>query len=930
MMRNLLYCFFLCWGLPFLIRAGNPVITNYTRADYGAGNKNWSVGEDERGMMYFGNDAGLLEFDGVEWRLNKHPKAEVVRSVLAASHRKIYTGGYEEFGYWERGADDRLTYVSLSVRLPAGTLRNDDIWRIAACGGRVYFQSFGGIFFYCEQTGEVAKIPSDRNFHFLMQAGGELWVQELYGALFRVEGDRLSEIPGSGLFASTEVKAVLPFGEHYLIVTSQRGLYVYDGTAFSLWNSDERLTGSEINCAVRSRDGAYCIGTLLDGIYMLDAAGRIVDHLYADLYIRNNTVLSLFEDSRGMLWAALDQGIACIRRLPGLDCYTDPSGKTGSVYAAALYGGKLFIGTNQGLFYTEPGDSGDIRFVPHELRMIPAVKGQVWCLKVIDDRLYCGFNTGLRVIDSLLNVRDPYPIGAGVFSVLKSGPYLLAATYTSLKIVDTRTAERVLDAIPEPLTNVQIDHLNNIWLEHMNKGVYRCRLSDDMRRMVSTEYYGENCGLPYKLRLFKIGGRIVLLGGNAFYTYDDIEGKIKPYEPLRTCLGELAEIRNVSGIDKNRFWAVGDNVLYRVVNDGSRNRIEEKYDVGGYGMSLVPRFEKIVRLTDTTDLVCLDNGFLICPSRGRRTAAPVLRSPYIRSLTARRGDGSVLVSSDSTRFNVPASCDAVTIGFASPDVLSHPVSFQYKLGGAGEWSEPQKVNRVVYERLPAGEYAFLLRTIDNLGNVSETAERRFRILAPWYRTAWAYGGCLLLFLLAVQLARRQALRRYRKKHWLKVRLREAKRLSRMNARLQDRIREKDAELLSQTSFIIQRNELILKMKEEIEDFYRKHDSKALAPLFFKINKLFNTNLDAEEDWKMFLIKFEEKHAGFFKQLKTAYPQLTANDLKLCACLKLNLDSKSIAALMNVSVRSVENGRYRLRKKIGIAPSENLNDFFLKF
>ena len=97
---------------------------------------------------------------------------------------------------------------------------------------------------------------------------------------------------------------------------------------------------------------------------------------------------------------------------------------------------------------------------------------------------------------------------------------------------------------------------------------------------------------------------------------------------------------------------------------------------------------------------------------------------------------------------------------------------------------------------------------------------------------------------------------------------------------------------AQTSFVIQRNELITQMKDEIEEFYRTHNNKALAPLFHKINMLFNNNLDTEEDWKMFLIKFEEKHTGFFKQLKMLYPQLTANDLKLCACLKLNLDSKS--------------------------------------
>ena len=127
------------------------------------------------------------------------------------------------------------------------------------------------------------------------------------------------------------------------------------------------------------------------GNYVVDRDGRIVNHEYAELYIRNNTVLSLYEDSRRTVWAALDNGIARIRQLPGIDCYTDPTGKTGSVYAAAVYAGQLFIGTNQGLFYTSREVLDSSRFAPDEVQMIPAVKGQVWSLQVIDDRLYCSF-----------------------------------------------------------------------------------------------------------------------------------------------------------------------------------------------------------------------------------------------------------------------------------------------------------------------------------------------------------------------------------------------------------------------------------------------------------------------------------------------------------------------------------------------------------
>ncbi len=173
------------------------------------------------------------------------------------------------------------------------------------------------------------------------------------------------------------------------------------------------------------------------------------------------------------------------------------------------------------------------------------------------------------------------------------------------------------------------------------------------------------------------------------------------------------------------------------------------------------------------------------------------------------------------------------------------------------------------------------------------------------------------------------LRRYRNLHLQKIRQRETRRLRALAGELQNEVDQKNAELLTQTSFIIQKNELILRVRDIVDDFYTKNKaSSLLPPLYQKINALLNNNMNTEDDWKMFLIKFEEKHTGFFKKMKSLYPQLTNSDLRLCACLKLNLETKEIAALMNLSVRAVENSRYRLRKKLNLQPSQNLNEFFL--
>ena len=84
---------------------------------------------------------------------------------------------------------------------------------------------------------------------------------------------------------------------------------------------------------------------------------------------------------------------------------------------------------------------------------------------------------------------------------------------------------------------------------------------------------------------------------------------------------------------------------------------------------------------------------------------------------------------------------------------------------------------------------------------------------------------------------------------------------------------------------------------------------------FQSDHLINKNLNTTDDWKLFEEAFNNADKDFLKNLKQKHPELTSNDLRLCTYLRLNLSSKEIAPLLNISSRSVEVKRYRLRKKM---------------
>lgn len=345
-------------------------------------------------------------------------------------------------------------------------------------------------------------------------------------------------------------------------------------------------------------------------------------------------------------------------------------------------------------------------------------------------------------------------------------------------------------------------------------------------------------------------------------------------------------------------------------------------------LSLITAYENISVLNDSLSLICLDAGFILHDSHRSKRQTVELSAPNLEFIHAGKEQNAGFMDLNKT-IHIPYKDNTVTVGFSVNAAFAGNLFVQYQLEEMDStWSAPKRLNSISYARLPQGKYILRLRTTDGLNNYSPDTLLEFDVLPPWYNTVWWYLTCCLLIIATLFGTFYLMKRRLQTKHLRRMKSQEATRLRLMNEQLQNEIEEKDAEIFTQTSFIIHKNELILKLKEMVDEICSRNTQKALLPLYQKINTLLANNLDTEDDWKMFLIKFEQKHRNFFKRLKEAHPQLTNNDLRLCACLKLNMETKDIASLMNLSVRAVENNRYRLRKKLDLKPTQNLNEYFL--
>lgn len=857
--RQRLRFFFLLITPFFALKAQEiPQIVNFRPNEQGIVDQNWMITQSCEGDLFVANSAGIFRFNGFRWSRIPFYKNRRVRSVYRGSDCRIYCGGYENFGYLEKSGAD---YVYIPVSDSAFQEHDEEIWHITGDDNSILFQSFSEIYEYDFER--VKYIDPKNNILFGAYAAGQFIFPliDKNGFLRYKDG-----VPSVEIVAKPpslyKMVGICEFNGLLVVATEKNGLMSLQSGALEKIATPEimqELVRDRVNRILVHSDGHLVIGTLLNGIFILDKDYRPVAHINRESGLSNNTVLSLFEDNKGDIWVGTNDGVNQVKWSSADRFYYDRKDEIGVIFSHVIFEGEEYFGTNKGLFKGN-GIKG--------FRNIPELNGQVWALWTDDKgQLLVGHNDGTFSITGG-RVEKISEVTGGQKMVLLSSDTLLQASYTGW-LLFARNNER--------------------W--QFAKRIAGTRLLLESYIMTGREVYGLNSNEGLIKQVFapdfsSVEQTIPLSGEAALNAYNELRFKEKNGTVYFTANNRLFEV---------------DDTIYRE----SSLSIQEVFSNADIYLD--------------SQIQPIHGGYARLGSRKGPTESDSVFIDYLMV------NGKALsVFGEKLTLGSKTNSLKVQLGRTAFGEEVEDLYYSFASESNSIWSKVPSNGEIVLNEPKANTYKLLV------GNPKE-ADRALLVIAvlpPWYQSTAGLIGFFLLGAFLIYMAGRRQRLKAKAQLEEKERHLEKTRILAANHRLEQEINHKSQMLANSTMTIIQKNKMLTKLKEYVNQEIRSGSGQ--GDLKNRLTRMINKNMNSDEDWHIFENNFNQIHKDFMDRLKATYPELTSKDLQLAAYIRMGLQSKEIAPLLNVADRSVENNRSRLRKKLGLQAEDNLREFVMNF
>lgn len=916
---------------------------SYDPQSYQGGTQNWQIRQSEKGWLYVANNNGLLEFDGYTWTLHSM-KGCRVRS-LNFINDKIYVGGSCEFGYFKREAKGMFLYTSLSALICDNW--KGDIWNIIYADNKIYMMDDYCIYVF-ENDKYLYTIKSENKIDCSALINDKICIGTPVGIAYLDKSSKSFKMyqydNGKNILSNSKIVELLPYKGKMIAVTARMGIYfVTDAKCERISSKADNFIQRNQLFSATIHDEMLTLGSVQNGLFIIDFnKPKYSEIISQNNILKNNTVLSCFFDSDKNLWLGLDNGIAYINMNELISPLFSKESLIGTGYCSFYYNNILYLGTNQGL-YTQNDELG--------FNLLKGGEGQIISLSCHDNKLFsCGDN-GILVITP----DETYKIDiCGAVRILSNTGHkdkLIVITYFGAKVIEKKNGRWQYLHTVDGYTSKS----NN--LIAMKKGNYYCQADigdnfvkavvfDDKLENVEIKKIGlENNKVNSRNAVSTIDGNTIVCTTDGLYKYSIVKNKFEKYTDLENLLGEKNNYQYITTDNKGNIWFKTDAGLYLLPH--SNSYLNKRIYYIGLNSQMVDGAENINMIDSVNAVINTYKGFtMVRIDKAKQIKAPA--QVYIHKIRTSKDNNIVSYGEAKTDIVLPYELNSISIDWGAFNISNNDIIlFSYRLAGLdNDWSIPGSKNTKEYTNLKEGHYKFEVRTIvkNKEMQVANSDYIIIDILPPWYRSTLAYCIYLILLGIVLYLIYRTIVRKQKREIKEKKKTIELQKLlfeketraknqiitEMEKEKLQADLQYKTQEMTGYILNISQKNEIFDKIKKEAESILKTIDNKEnpikMRKKVSNLIGMINQDMKHDESFDVFKSNFDIVHKDFFRILEKKFPQLTKKDKILCAYIKMNLLSKEIAPLLNISVRGVEINRYNLRKKMGLDRSVNLYEY----
>jgi serine phosphatase RsbU (regulator of sigma subunit)/ligand-binding sensor domain-containing protein len=831
--RILLVCIlFLSSNLAQSQELGLPFIQNFTLTDYNAGSQNWDITQDDNGIVYVANNDGVLQYDGISWRLIQTSNQSTVRS-LAYHNGRVYVGAEGEIGYLEPTPNGDLQYRTLLDKLDSEYHDFNIAWKVLVADGEIYFRTSK---YLIRWNGTKMKVWKSK-YRFLKSyvLNDKFYVNLGKADLYVVNGDSLQLAFPNRTVKTDRVWALLPYNEQKAIsITKNLGLGLLDlaDGSFEKIESpdlDNFMGGMQIYNSCKLANGNVVLATLGGGIGVFDQNWNLIQSLGKLNGLQDDVAINVFETRDGQLWGALNTGIDKIEINSPFRVFDERQGLPNSIINSEVFYGQQVVGTAQGVLKL-----GDEKF-----EKIGELIDQSWDLQLVpqgeDTVLLVAEYNGLFSIDKNYSV-SRLPAKRTVLCLHlknKRNDIVFAGGISGLEIYRFINNEWELlskvDGLKEEVESIVEDKAGNIWVSTNSQKIAKITFEPfNFSKKPEIQVFDDTKGVPQSnfTKLFFANGEVLAGTKTGLLKYDESSGSFVPYTGFGDAFadGESQVFNLIKQQNTEEFWVGGL----------SNKDLVGKVDLGE-GKSPKLEFGNLFRRLPKgeTSSLMYDDGSLWLSStklyqfdeaKARRNAKSKSFSAQIRKVyvntdsTLFWGNNSQQLQKEETEIADKQKGKTVleyeynSIVFEYVGVnftLNSQTKYSYFLDGHDKkWSPWVSDIKKEYTDLFEGEYTFKVKAKNVYGEESVEDSFQFSIQAPFYRTIWAYLFYALLFIVLIAGLMKLNSKRHKA---------EKRRLESIVQKRTAEISNKNEEIAMQNAALEQQKAIIEKKNKKTQD-----------------------------------------------------------------------------------------------------------------